>query len=205
MISQDPSIWVAALTTICIYSVLIKENPAFKWAEHSLIGLAAGIYTVYGIENIQKMVIKPIAGGESGALFNLIPLAGGLLLYTRFSKRHSYYSRWMLGMLIAAGIGAGMVSSAQTRILNAVAETIPTFADPMATFNEIVMLIAVVATIIFFTFSREHKGAIGYASMIGRFLIMVGLGANFGNAFSSRMGYVIGRLNFLLLEWLKIR
>ena len=205
MISQDPSIWVAAITTIFVWSFLVKSNPASKLAEHSLVGLAAGIYAVYGIENIRKLVIKPIASGEGGALLTLIPLAGGLLLYTRFTKRNKHYSQWMMGMIIAAGIGAGMVSSAQTRIMKAIVATIPTFANPMTAFNEIVMLIAVITTIIFFTFSLEHKGTLRYVAMTGRILLMVALGANFGNAFSSRMGYIIGRLNFLLLEVLGIR
>jgi hypothetical protein len=204
MVSQNPGIWMAAVMTIFIYSFVYKENPAFRWAEHTLIGLTAGIYTVYGAENIQKLVITPIIEGESGSILMLIPLALGLLLFTRWTRNYYHLSRWMMAMLIASAVAAGMVSSAQTRIMVAIVETFPTFTSATATFNEIVMLIAVVTTILFFTYTREHTGVLGKIAYVGRFMLMLALGINFGNAFSSRMGYIIGRLNFLLIEWLQI-
>jgi hypothetical protein len=203
-ISTNPGIWMAAILTIFIYTFVYKENPAFRWAEHTLIGLTAGVYTVNGLDNIRKMVIDPIAGGNMNALIMLIPLAMGLLLFTRFSKTQYHYSRWMMAMLIASAVAAGMVASAQSRVMTSIIETFPTGGDLMTTFNELVMLIAVVSTIIFFTYTRPHTGVIGSVAYVGRYLLMLALGVNFGNAFSSRMGYIIGRLNFLLLEWLGI-
>jgi hypothetical protein len=203
-ISSNPGIWMAALLTIFIYTYVYKENPAFRWAEHTLIGLTAGVYTVNGLDNIRKLVIDPIAGGNMSALIMLIPLAMGLLLFTRFSRTQYHYSRWMMAMLIASAVAAGMVASAQTRILVSIVETFPTGGDLMTTFDELVMLVAVVSTIIFFTYTRPHTGALGTVALVGRYALMLALGVNFGNAFSSRMGYIIGRLNFLLLEWLGI-
>jgi uncharacterized membrane protein YeiB len=203
-ISSNPGIWMAALLTIFIYTFVYKENPAFRWAEHTLIGLTAGVYTVNGLDNIRKMVIDPIVGGNMSALIMLIPLAMGLLLFTRFSKTQYHYSRWMMAMLIASAVAAGMVASAQSRVMTSIIETFPTGGDLMTTFNELVMLIAVISTIIFFTYTRPHTGVMGSIAYVGRYALMLALGVNFGNAFSSRMGYIIGRLNFLLLEWLGI-
>jgi hypothetical protein len=204
-VSLNPGIWMAAILTIFIYTFVYKENPAFRWAEHTLIGLTAGVYTVNGLENIRKLVINPITSGDTQALLMLIPLAMGLLLFTRFSKTQYHYSRWMMAMLIASAIGAGMIAASQSQIMTSIVQTFPTtFTDINTFFNEIVMLVAVITTIIFFTYTRPHTGVTGKIALIGRYGLMLALGVNFGNAFSSRMGYIIGRLNFLLLEWLGI-
>ncbi len=48
-------IWVAALCTLACYSYLIKENPAYRIAEYTLVAL----YTSYNITRLFHSFIKP--------------------------------------------------------------------------------------------------------------------------------------------------
>ena len=63
-------------------------------------------------------------------------------------------------------------------------------------------MIGVVCTLIYFFFSREHKGLLGYTSRLGIIFIMIGFGASFGYTVMARVSLLIGRVQFLLGPWL---
>ena len=75
-----------------------------------------------------------------------------------------------------------------------------------ASFGTIVANIVVVAGtftgLIYFFFSKEHKGAFGGAAKIGIWVIMVTFGASFGYTVMSRMSLLIGRMDFIFGDWL---
>ena len=59
-----------------------------------------------------------------------------------------------------------------------------------------------ITSLLFFFYSREHKGALGVASQIGIFFLMVSFGAGYGYTVMSRVSLLIGRFQFLLEDWL---
>src|SRR5204863_2392477 len=68
--------------------------------------------------------------------------------------------------------------------------------------SAIVFTVGLVTSLLFFFFSREHKGALGIASRIGVYFLMVGFGAGYGYTVMSRVSLLIGRFQFLLEDWL---
>jgi hypothetical protein len=53
-------IWIAAFLTLAILSLVIKENPIYRFAEHIFVGVSAG----YGLVNtIQQAIWPQIKGG----------------------------------------------------------------------------------------------------------------------------------------------
>ena len=50
----------------------------------------------------------------------------------------------------------------------------------------------------------EHKSAIGGVSVIGVWFLMIAFGASFGYTVMARMSLLIGRMQFLLKDWLGI-
>ena len=50
--------------------------------------------------------------------------------------------------------------------------------------------------------SKEHKGFLGYTSRLGIIFIMIGFGASFGYTVMARVSLLIGRIQFLLGDWL---
>ncbi|MEE9558849.1 MAG: hypothetical protein V3V94_05115, partial [Candidatus Brocadiales bacterium] len=62
----------------------------------------------------------------------------------------------------------------------------------------------VVTVLLYFLFSVEHKGPVGVASKIGIYFLMVSFGASFGYTVMGRMSLLIGRMIFLLKDWLGV-
>jgi hypothetical protein len=58
-----------------------------------------------------------------------------------------------------------------------------------------------VTGLIYFYFSKEHRGAFGQTARIGIYFLMVTFGASFGYTVMSRMSLLIGRIDFLITEW----
>jgi len=66
------------------------------------------------------------------------------------------------------------------------------------------VLVGVVTTLLYFFFSKEHKGIWKLGARTGIVYIMVGFGASFGFTVMARVSLVIGRMMFLLRDWLHI-
>src|SRR5205807_2984912 len=102
--SHNPEIWLGALATLALYSILYREGQVYRLAEDVFVGLATG----YGLYVIWRDVLGPkwwtplTRGGEWWWIFALF--AGGMY-YTVYSKRYSWMSR--LAMLTMMGFAAG--------------------------------------------------------------------------------------------------
>jgi hypothetical protein len=68
--------------------------------------------------------------------------------------------------------------------------------------NLLLIVIGVLATLLFFFFSLDHKGGVGAVSKIGLFFIMVSFGTSFGNTVMARISLLIGRFQFLIYDWI---
>ena len=62
-----------------------------------------------------------------------------------------------------------------------------------------IILIGVISGLIYFFFSKEHKGVIGKISRIGIYFLMIKFGASFGFAVMGRISLLIGRFEELIL------
>jgi hypothetical protein len=66
----------------------------------------------------------------------------------------------------------------------------------------LIVIVGVISTLIFFYFSKEHKGALGGVAKVGIWFIMVSFGAHFGYTVMARISLLIGRVQFLIDSWL---
>jgi len=66
----------------------------------------------------------------------------------------------------------------------------------------IIIVIGVISTLIYFYFSKEHTGALGVAAKVGIWFIMVSFGAHFGYTVMGRVSLLIGRVQFLIEDWI---
>jgi hypothetical protein len=67
-------------------------------------------------------------------------------------------------------------------------------------FGRILMLAGLLASLIYFYYSLEHKGAIGKVSRFGVWILMIGFGASFGYTVQGRISLAIGRAMDVLGE-----
>ena len=70
--------------------------------------------------------------------------------------------------------------------------------------NLFIILVGVVTVLIYFFFSVEHTGAVGAASKVGIWFLMISFGASFGYTIMARLSLLIGRVQFLLGDWLHV-
>ena len=85
------------------------------------------------------------------------------------------------------------------------ASVVPLFtADGGFNISGAIVLIGLISTLIYFYFSREHKGGVGKVAKLGTYFLMIFFGTTFGYTVMSRMSTFIGRMEFLLTDFLKL-
>jgi len=203
-------IWIGALGTLAILSFLLRENPFFRTAEHLFIGLAAGIGIFYGYQSIVTNAWNPLINpvdGEPRQWFMIVPLILGVLLYSRFLKNGKWISRIPLGFIIGVGSALAIRGVIGASFMSQIIATmqLPLWGV-MSKFgiDSLLFVVGVLGTIIYFYFSREQTGPLKYGASIGKWVMMIAFGASFGNTVMARMSLLVGRIYFLLGEWLQI-
>jgi hypothetical protein len=79
----------------------------------------------------------------------------------------------------------------------------PVFSgDAGAIIANTVIAVGTFCGLVYFFFSKEHKGWFGGAAKLGIWFLMVTFGASFGYTVMSRMSLMIGRFDFLFGTWL---
>lgn len=201
-------IFIAAGLTLCIYSFLYKDNPFYKFAEHLFVGVAAG-YTIATAwhQTVVRQIWHPVV--TEGKFTLLIPTAIGMLMFSRFIPKYRWLIRWALAFTIGVGAGASIPLSMHSFIFKQTEATLQPFSGIgnlqfSAIINYIIIALGLLCTLIYFFFSVEHKGAVGVASKVGIFFLMVSFGAAFGYTVMARISLLIGRIYFLLHDWLHI-
>jgi len=231
-LTQDFGVWVAAVLTLFIFSFLYKDNPLYKFAEHLFVGVSAGYYIVLNywtviIANLYDPLMKAFTGVdpangqkvivEGGAFaaqqgdyrgWLIIPGVLGLLLFTRLISRIDWVSRWSLAIIIGVYAGLKTTGFAQGDLVAQVQASLQPLwiaGDLWGSVSAIIFTLGLVTSLLFFFYSREHKGALGVASRIGVYFLMVSFGAGYGYTVMSRVSLLIGRFQFLLEDWLGMK
>ena len=190
---------IAAFLTLCIFSFLYKDNPFYKFAEYLLVGISVGYFLVTAINTtVMPKLILPLF--RQGNLVYLIPGLLGFLMFTRFSPKLSWLSRISLALVIGAGAGVSIPAVMQAQIMAQMKASMVS----LVSINGIIIILAISTTLIYFFFSKEHKGWFGGTAKIGIWFLMVFFGATFGYTVMSRVSLLIGRMQFLLGDFLGI-
>jgi len=219
-VSMDPGVWIAALLTLFIFSFLYKDNPLYKFAEHLFVGVSAGYFIILRfwtviVANLWQPLVLAVQGrGVNAAnvgMFNaeqgdyrawlLLPALLGLLLFTRLFGKIGWISRWSLALIIGVYAGLKTTGFAQGDFIAQVQGSL----QPLASVDNVIFTIGLVTSLLFFFYSREHKGGLGIASKIGVYFLMVSFGAGYGYTVMSRISLLIGRYQYLLQDWLGLR
>ena len=222
---EHVALWLGAFLTLGIMSFLYKDNPWYKLCESIFIGVSAGYWFVYlfWVNFYGKFwvgVFPPEEVNEAGQVvvtsepdYMLCIGAGlGLLMLLRLVPKVGWMSRWPLAFIVGATSGLWMMNYLASNIMRQVEGTIlPLFslsfdsgfnADYATIIGNLIIVVGTFTGLVYFFFSKEHKGAFGRTARIGIFFIMITFGASFGYTVMSRMSLLIGRIDFLLGDWL---
>jgi MFS family permease len=209
--SKSIMIWVAAILTLAIYSFLYRDNVFYKFAEHLFVGVSVGysVSVVYQNSFIRRVfdplfITRPyIVEGHFTIypfLAILIPTLIGLLMLAVFSRKYSWLIRIPISFYIGTAAGLSVNPSFQTYIFEHTKNTLYVTLSV----SSFIMIFGVITTLVYFFFSKEHKGFLGKTASIGIWFIMIAFGASFGYTVMARVSLLIGRMNFLLHDWLGV-
>ncbi len=220
--------WLAALLTLAIMSFLYDDNPVYRFAEHLFIGISAAYWMVIGfwttlVPNligrlspgfVQRNFIPDLPTEGYRNLWYLIPLILGLMLLMRLSSKAGWMSRWALAFIFGITAGLRFVGFLVSDFIGQIQNTIVSlvvlnngkfdWVTVQTSFSAIIGVVGVFAGLVYFFFSKEHKGLFGKASRVGIWVLMITFGAGFGYTVMGRIALLVGRMEFLFRDWLHI-
>lgn len=207
---QPLGLWMGGLLTLGILSILYKENPIYRFCEHVFVGSAAA----HGLVTTYANTIKPgiqVNMMQKGQWWELIAIAIGLLIYFQPFKKYTWISR--IPMALWLGYNAGYALTIRTA-MPLFSNITSSFKDMwvvtkgsfnlLTTFNNIVFVVALLLTMIYFFFSVQLKGPLSRVSGAARVFMMIAFGYSFGSTVMSRVSLFLGRLEFLFIDWLHL-
>ncbi len=221
-LSRTLGIWIAALFTLFILSFLYKDNHLYKIAESVVVGVSAAYWMVVGFwTTIVPNLLGKLSPGwikswampglkTEAELIYLIPLVMGVMLLWRLAPKGSWISRWPLAFIIGTTAGirligflhADFLGQIRNTIMSLVVTTPDTGFDFWDSMKNVVVVIGVLSTIVYFFFSIEHKGYVGKIAKLGIWFMMITFGAAFGYTVMGRIALLAIRIEFLLNDWL---
>lgn len=172
-----------------------KVNWWARWSLAIYVGYFVGVNMVQKLhgEVLPQMqsTIVPFAPGSAGSggmgalLFLPVLLALAPAIWLAVKGRVTLAAGLFTGVWIVLRLGAWFAGSegAETALDN------------------LLLFVGVLSILVYFFFSVEHRGAIGAASRLGIWFLMLGFGAAFGYTVMGRVSLLIGRMNFLINQW----
>ncbi|UCC44518.1 MAG: hypothetical protein JSU65_00920 [Candidatus Zixiibacteriota bacterium] len=213
----------AAFLTLATFSFLYKDNPLYRFAESLVVGATTGYFAIILWHNglIPKLVYERLDDGhwyyfwlDASRPYYLIPAILGIMIWTRFSKKYSWISRWPLALYIGIGAGAAIPLEMKARVneqLSAMMREIDwsnfvghggfNLIDPFSGLSQLIVFAGAVCALVYFFFSKAHTGALGGMAKFGIWILMIGFGASFGFTVMARISLFINRVQFMDTGW----
>ena len=208
---------IAATLTFMVWSYLLGDNPAFRAAEHLLVGTAAGYAAVVTWFNVVQPALRSAVTPQS-TLLTVAPLVLCALLVARVRPAWSRWAGISLAFLIGVGSALAIGGALFGTLWSQVTATAGLSLNP-ADYNDaqslpmsavfwqnLAILIGTIGTFVYFAFHTQSRGLPGqllgrftrFWSGVGLWVITIALAALFANAAMARFTLLIGRVQWLL-------
>jgi hypothetical protein len=165
---------------------------------------------VVAVESVimPKMVLPLVTDPVAHASL-VVPLLLGLLLLLRPVPVVRPWTAIPLALVIGVGAGLTVGGALVGTIVPQVAASmlpIRLADDPLGGINAVMLLIGVLSTILYFSFTirtdRQPGRVVSWAGVLGKWVMFLTFGALFASALTGRLALVVGRMQFLLHDWL---
>ena len=210
-------IWmsVAAFLTLATFSFLYKDNPFYKLAEHVVVGISAGYFLIILWHNgLQPNLFNRLEDGNwylfwlnSSRPWYIIPAILGAMMWTRFSKKWSWVSRWPIALYLGIATGLAIPLEMRNRVNRQLYSTMTEvdwgnffgngFLDSTAGFSQLLIFLGVISALFYFFFSKEHTGIFKGVARFGIWILMIGFGSSFGYTVMARISLFVQRIQVL--------
>ena len=214
-------LWAAAFFTLGIFSFLYRDSPLYKTSESVVVGVSAAYWMVVAFHSIllpnllgklwpdwiQSWAMPGLK--EDRNLLYIVPLVLGVMLLWRLAPKGGWISRWPLAFFIGVFCGLRLMSYMHGDFLNQIRNAIVPLVmfdgggfDFWESLKNFFLVGGVLACLVYFFFSFEHKGFVGRTAKVGIGVLMITFGAGFGYTVMGRIALLAIRLEFLFDDWL---
>ena len=118
-----------------------------------------------------------------------------------------WLSLYPLALMVGTSAAMSMLLSFKSDFVEQMAATMIKpfkFSSPVDVGGSIMLIVGTLCGVFFFYFSKKQEGFYKVPSKIGIWFLMISFGASFGYTVMARISLLIGRLDFLLRDWLHI-
>ena len=148
-------------------------------------------YSIYNGLSFFFSSIFPEGGIDKGHdqhLIYLVPLALGIMMLLSLVPSLGWMARWGIAYVVgmAAGLRAygylnsNVIGQVKGTAVNILDFSLPIFSlSSPSIFNNFIIITGTITGLLYFYFSKEHKGALGTVTKIGINFLMISFGASF--------------------------
>jgi hypothetical protein len=189
---------IAAALTLMIYSLLYRENILYRIAEHTFVGIYAGYGVAYAVKNIMDQGVSRVSAGN---YWFIIPMILGIMLFTRFTVKQAWISRYSMAVMVGVGTGVSVRALIEAQIVRQIkASVISLYGGPFTVIDNLIIVLGFICAFLYFFFTdiSALRRPMSYIAKAGRYVLMFTFGGAFGGTVLSRMTLFTGRMQFLL-------
>jgi hypothetical protein len=204
--------------TVALFSYLLGDNPLYRLALHTFIGVAAGYAGVVILYQVirPRMIIPLRTGQTDTALLMLVPLILVIFLALKISPRIASLGNISIAYLVGVGSAVAVGGALMGTLLPQIQATwLSVFPDARGVFvNNLIVIVGTVTTLLTFQFwlrGQTTHGEAGRGSvmraltMVGQGFLVITLGVIYGGmilsgiaVFGERLAALVGFLAGLL-------
>lgn len=197
---------IAIVLTIMVLSRIVGDNPLFRFAQYVFVGVSLGLAFVVSYHQVLRPAVVGLSSGNAIApLLYGVPLALGLLLFPRITRRQQW--SWManiplalvFGIGAALAVGGAIAGTLTPQILDTARSRSGSIAEII---GAVVLALGTVVTLSAFYYTVPREGRSGNlvrsSAAIGHWLLMIAFGFFFASAVQTYMSALIERLRFIL-------
>jgi hypothetical protein len=209
---------VSFILTLMVFSFIFGDNPVFRFTLAILVGTTAGYFAVILLQQViaPKLIFSLQSGGYQ---LTAIPIILSLLLVLRLIPRYARVGNISLGVIVGTAAAVIIGGAIFGTLLPQLGASIQQFSSWRSfTSGEGVIkllegglvLLGTITSLMYFQFTQRKKKQSGSSDSklssairsIGKFFIVVTLGAVFAGVFSASITALVSRLAFL---WESVR
>lgn len=197
--------WMALVPGILGILLYMRFFPKYGWIGRWALGIYVGGYAGLGLSPVMQARVLRQLGANARPVIGADPMAtltSACLAVTVFAAVfYVLRSKRTMRSLGAAGRAVELAAAAAIAIGGYFALV---FVSGIVNLTNLLIFVGLLGTLGYFFFSMRHKGVLGGLARIGIVFIMVGFGASFGYTVMSRISLLIGRVSFILHDWLHL-
>ncbi len=197
--------WVAALATIGVWSYLVGARRIFVLLQYLLAGLATGYLVLLAIRDVlvPRLAAPLLANpGDHLLLLPALVLVAVLIGASWLPRRATAPATAILvGGIAAFALGGAVIGT----ILPQMAAALPATSSTSLDLGSEVLALGITVLVLLSFLHGAPRGALTVqAALLGRWLLIGGIGGWLGFLVVSRLALLVDRIGFLLGNWLTV-